>query len=148
LGIGVAAVGEFERAQEKLAVAIDHGEQIVEVVGDATGEPADGFHLLGLAELVITLAKDRLGAAAFGDVAGIDNDAADGWVGQKVGGETLHRAIRTVLVADAGLKGLGGAGTVADFAQELESGMSLVGMEQVGDGLSDEPFGGGAEDAA
>ena len=49
--------------QQELAVAGDHHEQIVEVVGDAAGEPADGFHLLRLAELLLQ-------GAAFGDVFG------------------------------------------------------------------------------
>ena len=38
-------------ADQELAVAGDRREQVVEVVGDAAGEPADRLHLLRLAEL-------------------------------------------------------------------------------------------------
>ena len=37
-------------AQQDLGVAADHGQQVVEVMRDAAGEPADGLHLLRLAE--------------------------------------------------------------------------------------------------
>ncbi len=49
--------------QEELGVSRDHHEQVVEVMGDAAGEATDGFHLLGLAELLLQ-------GAAFGDVLG------------------------------------------------------------------------------
>ena len=49
--------------QQEFGVSRDHHQQVVEVVGDAAGEPADGFHLLGLAELLLQ-------GAAFGDVLG------------------------------------------------------------------------------
>ncbi len=39
--------------QQELAVAGDHHEQIVEVVRDAAGQASDGFHLLGLAKLLL-----------------------------------------------------------------------------------------------
>ena len=43
-------VGGKVRAHQ-LAVAGDHGQQVVEVVGDAAGEPAEGLELLRLMEL-------------------------------------------------------------------------------------------------
>ena len=52
-----------DTSQQELGVSRDHHEQVVEVVGDAAGEPADGFHLLGLAKLLLQ-------GAAFGDVFG------------------------------------------------------------------------------
>ena len=45
--------------QQHLGVAADDGEQVVEVVGDAAGEPADGLHLLRLAELLLELRGGR-----------------------------------------------------------------------------------------
>ena len=62
-GLGVQRVAGGELVEENLGVAADDHEQIVEVVSDAAGEAADGFHFLGLAELVF---ED----AAFGDVFG------------------------------------------------------------------------------
>ena len=48
-------------APEQLPVAHDHHEQVVEVVGDAAGEPAHRLHLLRLAELVLQAAALLLG---------------------------------------------------------------------------------------
>ena len=40
-------------AQQQLAVAVDDGQQVVEVVGHAAGQPADRLHLLRLPELLL-----------------------------------------------------------------------------------------------
>jgi hypothetical protein len=50
--------------------ARDHGEHVVEVMGDAAGQLSDRFHLLGLDQLLF-------GDAALGDVAdeGVDDVA-------------------------------------------------------------------------
>ena len=47
--VGAALVQVFHG---QLGVADDHREDIVEVVGDAPGQVADGLHLLGLAQLL------------------------------------------------------------------------------------------------
>jgi len=39
-----------QMGQGELAPANDHGQEVVEVVRDAARQPAQGFHLLGLAE--------------------------------------------------------------------------------------------------
>ena len=52
-----------QQALQRLRAAADRGQQIVEVVRDAAGELADGFHLLRLAQRL-------LGAHAFGDLVG------------------------------------------------------------------------------
>ena len=57
----LARIGRIEVGQQQLAVAENHGQQVVEVVRHAAGQPADGFHLLRLLIL-------RLERAAFGDV--------------------------------------------------------------------------------
>ena len=41
--------------QDEIAIAADHGEHVVEVVRDATGETADRLHLLRLNELPLEL---------------------------------------------------------------------------------------------
>src|ERR1700746_2683062 len=38
-------------SDDQIAVATNDGEQIIEVVGYATGQPANGFHALGLQQL-------------------------------------------------------------------------------------------------
>ena len=57
LGKGVVGVIFLERHQ----IADDHREHVVEVVGQAAGELADGLHLLGLGQ-------GSLGAALLGDI--------------------------------------------------------------------------------
>ena len=63
-------VGRSGALEQQLAVAADHGEQVVEVVGDPAGEPADRLELLRLPQLLLEclalgdVAADRFGAAA------------------------------------------------------------------------------------
>ena len=52
--------------EEEVGEADDGGEHVVEVVGDAAGELADGLHLLALGEL-------RFERALLGDVDGVDD---------------------------------------------------------------------------
>ena len=73
-GEGVVGVVLFECHQ----VADDHREHVVEVVGEAAGELADGFHLLGLGE-------GGLGAPLLGDVHGVHIAAQHAAVGGEVG---------------------------------------------------------------
>ena len=42
--------GAAQRFAQQMGVAGDDGQQIVEVVGNPSGKPADGFHLLRLAK--------------------------------------------------------------------------------------------------
>ena len=56
-----------EAFERKLSVTGDHGEEIVEIVGDAAREAAEGLHLARLGELIF----ERL---PFRD---IDADTAD-----------------------------------------------------------------------
>ena len=57
---------------EHLEIAGDHREKIVEVMGDAAGELADGLHLLSLAQLLLHLHARR----EVPDEAGEDGSAA------------------------------------------------------------------------
>ena len=56
LGVRPSGIGRVERLQQDVGVAADDGEQVVEVVRDAAGQPADGVDLLGLAQLLLGLA--------------------------------------------------------------------------------------------
>ena len=53
LDVGAKGLVGLEVAADQLRVAQDDGQQVVEVVRDAAGEPADGLHLLRLAELLL-----------------------------------------------------------------------------------------------
>ena len=47
--------------EDQVGEADDGGEQVVEVVSDAAGQPADAFHLLRVPELILPIAKDAAG---------------------------------------------------------------------------------------
>ena len=92
-----------ELVEQDLGVAADDHEQIVEVVSDAAGEAADGFHFLGLAELIFEDAalgdvfgdgfEDVGGLVAAGDGAAADADGDDGAVlALPADFETVHAA--------------------------------------------------------
>ena len=49
---GVRTVG-VQRLLYQADVPLDHGEDVVEIVGHAGGQLADGLHLLGLAKLAL-----------------------------------------------------------------------------------------------
>ena len=68
--VSLARIVRIEIRQQQLAEPENHGQQIVEVVGHAAGQPSDGFHLLRLLILLLQ-------CVAFGDVQG-DADGAHG----------------------------------------------------------------------
>jgi hypothetical protein len=53
IDVGIGGVTLAEPAGQQLAVADDHGEQVVEVVGHATGEAAECLHALLLLQLAL-----------------------------------------------------------------------------------------------
>ena len=59
--------GERVTVLEHVQLHVDDGENVVEIMRHTTGKLADGFHLLGLAELLLQLAR-------LGDVAGVDDE--------------------------------------------------------------------------
>ena len=62
VGGPLEAVGPLRQAAlQEFDVADDDGEQVVEIVGDAAGELANGLHLLGLPQSL-------LGLQALGDL--------------------------------------------------------------------------------
>ena len=69
LGLGIV----LEIHAREFHVAEDGGQDIVEIVGDAAGQGADGLHLLGLDQLLF-----QLGLAFFGPNLGrdIEEDAS------------------------------------------------------------------------
>jgi hypothetical protein len=66
--IGAHRIPVGGRAQRQLHVPADHAQHVVEIVGDATGQPPHRFHLLRLCELL--LQPDAIGFRLFavGDV--------------------------------------------------------------------------------
>ena len=66
---GAAAPGLRQLEQQDAAAPEDHGQHVVEVVGDAAGELADRFHLLRLAQLVVALPQCLVGLPALEELA-------------------------------------------------------------------------------
>ena len=66
-----------ERILQQVAVADDGREQVIEVVSDAAGEPADGLHFLGLAQMLLASVEGLLGQPALGNVVHRQQDHAE-----------------------------------------------------------------------
>ena len=58
--------GQIGTLEQQIAVAVDHGEQVIEVVGHAAGEKTDRFHLLGLLQELFGAGQSILGNRLFG----------------------------------------------------------------------------------
>jgi len=56
LDVTAYRIGRLEVVEQHLPIAQDHRKDIVEVVRHSAGEATDGFHLLRLPELFLTLA--------------------------------------------------------------------------------------------
>src|SRR5215813_11162639 len=54
--------------QEDLAIAHDNGQEIIEIMRDPSGQPADRFHLLGLPKLFLALPKGLFRPFPFGAI--------------------------------------------------------------------------------
>ena len=97
--VGRPVVGEQE-----IRVADDGREHVVEIVGDAAGELADGLHLLRLREILLQ-------RALFGGVERIDRRAAGAllprWGHEQAGGASVVAADRDVHGRDVALGGDG-----------------------------------------
>src|SRR5580658_2839823 len=74
--VGSAAFWRF--LEQHFGISVDHHQEVVEVVGDATGEAADGIHFLGLAKLLFEL-------TTVGDVFGDDFKDFFGLIGENGG---------------------------------------------------------------
>ena len=86
----------FLIGEDQVAVADDGGEQVAEVVGDATCYLADGLHDPGLLDLLLADPHQLLGALALADIAGEDQVVLLSVVADVVGVH-LDRDIRAFL---------------------------------------------------
>ena len=71
----VGSIGDAQAIKEQFAVALDDGEEIVEVVSHASGKAAQCFHFLGLAKLLFELVA--LGLVALQSAAHAVKRASD-----------------------------------------------------------------------
>ena len=74
----------------ELAVPVDRGQEVVEVVGHAAGELADGLHLLGLVKLVVFLGELQLHRMPVGDVVSVQQDTPS------MGPDLIERAVEAM----------------------------------------------------
>ena len=128
-----------EAIEDQIAVAVDHREQVVEVVRDAAGQPAHGFHLLRLTELLLEPLQFRH-VARHADQAdhvslGVAIDAFRRLIGARHarGGETLLERLQR-----AGLDHL--AIVVDDRSRRLRCEQCRVVLtDHLLDGLAEQP---------
>ena len=93
------------------SVARDHHEEIIEIVGDASGEASDGFHFLRLAELLFE-------RATLGDVFGeeFEDDSFLAAVRHRTAGDADHGGASFALpLRGKSLKGSGGAEAIGEI---------------------------------
>ena len=127
-----------EAGDEELAVAADRGQEVVEVVGDAAGQPSDRFELLRVQEL---LPEPPL----LGDVS-IVHDHDPLVVLSATATNRLDRAPRPVAVAEPSLdrpRLLAGE----HCSKSLVHGLVVVGMQQRKAPRADDRIGREAEHA-
>ena len=67
LGVGAARIVGAHPVDDDVGVAEDRGEQVVEVVSDAAGQPSHGFHLLRVTEQLLELHALAQCIVALGD---------------------------------------------------------------------------------
>ena len=123
-----ARVGGLDLVLQQARVTLDDGEDVVEIVGDAGGQLADGLHLLGLAKLAFH-------QGTLGDVLGQQQRV--GFSAEGDGGEGHeHFAQDAGLVADIALP-------VPDQFLAQQAVIPLIGQ---GGFFPEEQFRGGAAD--
>ena len=134
LEIGSERVVERDVVEHQVAVAEDRGEQVVEVVGHAAGELANGVHLLRLAQLIFQLATLR-------EVADVDDDRADGTIGEPVDGDAFHDAPRSVRVMESRFSGDDFSRMAQRFDHADAHRLAIVGFEKTEDRSPDHLLG-------
>jgi hypothetical protein len=88
--------GDF--VEDQVGVAEDRGQQIVEVVSDASGQLTDRLHFLRVAQLFLE-------APPFGNVPGVDHDRLDRRIGEAVDADPFERSPLLSGIAQADLRG-------------------------------------------
>ena len=126
-----------EPVEGELAVAADRGQQVVEVVGDAAGELADGLHLLRLAQLALEAQRALLGLPARRDV--LEHGDRELRPRESVANERDRvmapddlAALRQAALFQPVLLAL----ALGELAEELELAGAIVGMRELGSRLA------------
>ena len=123
-------------ARQPFGVADHHLQQVVEVVRDAAGEPADGFEPLRPRHRV-------LGVAPLADFDGGADDGGAALVDERRGGR-IHPGLGAVGPADAELRSRGAQRPLLLLVAALEQVCAVVGMDDVDRRAADEFRGFGA----
>ena len=132
---GVAGAQIFE---EQVRVAGDRGENVVEVVSDPAREPADRFHFLRLAQLLLEL-------HALGDIAADAEDADQPSLEELWRRRELSHAIVALRRSDAELAD-GTEVAAYDAPEQLEREGEIFGVHQVLERPAHPVFPAGARD--
>ena len=141
LDVGAEWMGGCQVEVGELGVAKDDAEDVVDIVGDAAGEGADGFELLSLAELALEFEALLLLVDVVGDVACVDDAAVRALGRAEVAVGALEEAPLVGGVDDADAhRGFAGLALV-----EHEGG-AILGVDHVDHGLADEVVWGEAQE--
>ena len=103
-------------------------------MGHAAGELANGVHLLRLAQLIFQLATLR-------EVADVDDDGADGTIGEPVDGDAFHDAPRSVRVMESRFSGDDFSRMAQRFDHADAHRLAIVGFEKIEDRSPDHLLG-------
>jgi hypothetical protein len=122
----------------QFGVSRDRGQNVVEVVRNASREGADRLHFLGVAELFLQ-------AVGVGDVAGVDHDQRAAVATHGRAPVRLDDAPGTVLVPKPVLDRGGPLGADEGALQPLLNRLQIVGMDEVADLTSHDFLGGEAQ---
>jgi hypothetical protein len=98
---GIVAV---ECLEQQIGIAVNRRQDVVEVVGDAAGQPPHRFHLVRLPQPGLRGAKRLLRLDALGHVPGIDHHAL-AWIVLDPAPERLEHPPAAVLVSEAEVQG-------------------------------------------
>ena len=138
------AVG-IEAAGEEIGIAIDDGEQVIEIVSDTAGEASDAFQFLRLAELLLQFLAGGFGLFALGDVADGGDDAGGAIEFERVGVD-LHGNAAAIAGDESGFAH--GVGPGQKPADNGESGGVVFGSVDIAHAHEKQFLAGVAQQAA
>ncbi len=108
-----------EVAEEELRVALDDGQDVVEVVGDPSGEPPDRLHLLRLAELLLE-------ELAVGDIDARADEAREGPIREEPRRAALEDRAPLAVGAPEPVEGLEGTPRLQGGAALRETALPVL----------------------
>lgn len=129
--LGELGVGLLKLHACETGITKHGGEQVIEVVGDASGEHSDTFHFASLQELLFELEALLLSLFSGGDVANIEEDAAHDRIGKLVAPHDFDIDPVSQGVTGAQLNTGDGTWGAKNFSKGLFGAGEILGMDQL-----------------